>query len=228
MKKKIICIILARTNSKRFKNKNFYKYKRIPLINYTLKAALKSKIFDKILISTDKKNFKNKYKDNNIEVQIRNKQLSKYALSVNELVLKIIKTERLNKFYDLICVLYPTAILRNYLDIQKAYNYFKKTKADSIIAATNFDFPAHQALIPVKKNFFFQSLSKKYNSPKYNNLYKKTFVDNGSLYLSKIKTFINLKTFYSKKLCIYYMPRNRSLDINYKSDIKKIKTKKLL
>ena len=45
MKKKIICIIPARTNSKRFKNKNFYKYKNIPLINYTIKAALSSKIF---------------------------------------------------------------------------------------------------------------------------------------------------------------------------------------
>ena len=137
-----------------------------------------------------------------IEIRIRNKELSKYSLNVNELVLKIIKTERLNKYYNAICILYPTAILRNYSDIQKAYRRFLITKADSIIAATNFDFPAHQALIPTKKNFFFQSLSKKHNSPKYNNLYKNTFVDNGSLYLSKIKTFINLKTFYSKKLCI--------------------------
>ena len=228
MKKKIICIIPARTNSKRFKNKNFYKYRNIPIINYTIKAAIRSKIFDKIIISTDKKNFKNKYKSDNIEIRIRNKELSKYSLNVNELVLKIIKTERLNKYYNAICILYPTAILRNYSDIQKAYRRFLITKADSIIAATNFDFPAHQALIPTKKKFFFELLSKKYNSPKYNNLYKNTFVDNGSLYLSKIKTFVNLKTFYSKKLCIYYMPRNRSLDINYKSDIKEIKTKKLL
>lgn len=227
MKKKILCIIPARSNSKRFKNKNFFKINGVPLINYTIKAALKSEIFNKIIVSTDKKNFKNPFKDKTIEIQIRNKKLSRYLLTVNQVVLKIIKNNKLGNIYDVVCVLYPTALLRNYLDIRKAYNKFLKNKADSIIAATNFDFPAHQALVPSRNSPFFKSLSKKYNSPKYNNLYQYTFVDNGSLYMSKMKIFVKLKTFYSKKLSLYFMPRNRSLDINYKSDVAKIKNKVL-
>ena len=50
-----ICIICAKSNSKRVKNKNFVKINNKPIINFTIEAALKSKIFNKIYINTDKK-----------------------------------------------------------------------------------------------------------------------------------------------------------------------------
>ena len=61
------CIILARKNSKRIIGKNLVNFKGKPLIYWTLKHAFKSKIFNKIILSSDwdellnysKKNFKN-------------------------------------------------------------------------------------------------------------------------------------------------------------------------
>ena len=38
-----ICIICAKSNSKRVKNKNFVKINNKPIINFTIEAALKSK-----------------------------------------------------------------------------------------------------------------------------------------------------------------------------------------
>ena len=56
MKKlKVICIIPARGGSKGIKNKNIVKINNYPLIFYTIKAALASKVCDKIFVSTDSK-----------------------------------------------------------------------------------------------------------------------------------------------------------------------------
>ena len=52
---KSICIIPARGGSKRIKNKNIKNFFGKPLIYYSIKAAIKSNIFDKIIVSTDSK-----------------------------------------------------------------------------------------------------------------------------------------------------------------------------
>ena len=53
-KLKVICIIPARGGSKGIKNKNLKKICGKPLIAYPILAAIKSKVCDKILVSTDK------------------------------------------------------------------------------------------------------------------------------------------------------------------------------
>ena len=46
-------IILARKNSQRLKNKNILKIKNLKLIEFTIIAAIKSKKFKKIIVSSD-------------------------------------------------------------------------------------------------------------------------------------------------------------------------------
>ena len=54
---KRILIIPARSGSKKNKNKNFKKFKGEPIISYSIKTAINSKIFSKIVISTDSKKY---------------------------------------------------------------------------------------------------------------------------------------------------------------------------
>ena len=53
MRKKIIAMIPARAGSQRLKLKNLAIINGKPLVYYAIKAAKKSKIFDKIVLSTD-------------------------------------------------------------------------------------------------------------------------------------------------------------------------------
>ena len=48
-----ICIIPARSGSKRIKKKNIKKFFGKPIIYYPIKEAIKSKLFKKIIVSTD-------------------------------------------------------------------------------------------------------------------------------------------------------------------------------
>ena len=50
---KILCTICGRKGSKGVKNKNLINIKGKPLIYYSIKQALKSKLFDYIVVSTD-------------------------------------------------------------------------------------------------------------------------------------------------------------------------------
>ena len=48
-----IAVIPARGGSKRIPLKNIKEFSGSPLISYSIKAALESKLFDKVVISTD-------------------------------------------------------------------------------------------------------------------------------------------------------------------------------
>ena len=50
-----ICIIPARSGSKRIKNKNLKIFFKKPLIYWSIAAATESKLFKKIIVSTDNK-----------------------------------------------------------------------------------------------------------------------------------------------------------------------------
>ena len=53
----ILCTICMRSGSRGVKNKNMKLINGKPLMYYTIKQAIKSKIFDNILVSTDSKKY---------------------------------------------------------------------------------------------------------------------------------------------------------------------------
>ena len=59
-KKKVLAITLARGGSKEIKKKNIKNLNGKPLIWYTIKEALKSKLIDRYIVSTDDKEIEDK------------------------------------------------------------------------------------------------------------------------------------------------------------------------
>tara|TARA_Y100000816_G_C26065472_1_gene559899 strand:+ start:581 stop:1288 length:708 start_codon:yes stop_codon:yes gene_type:complete len=219
---KIVCIIPARAGSKRLKEKNFLKLKNKMLIEYTIQAAIDSKIFKYIVISTDfKKIFSLKKKYNSIEILERPQKLRTDKSTVDEVCLDILKR---NKFYqkcDYICVLYPTAILRTDKDISNAFKKFTESKSSSLIGVKEASIP-HKILKLkngyLKKYFKGQNIHIKTN--KYLNQF---FIDNGSMYFAKMTIYLRQKTFFGKGLIGYKMDDFKSIDIDYKENLDKIK-----
>ena len=73
----IVCIIPARKDSKRIKNKNIKILNGKPLIEYTIIEAKKSKLLDKIIVSTDSPTIREISEKNGIKVyKLRSKKLS--------------------------------------------------------------------------------------------------------------------------------------------------------
>ena len=128
---KSICIILARGGSKGLKHKNIKKLDGMPLIYYPIMHAKKSKVIDKIIVSTDSYKVAKIAKLHGAEVPfIRPKKLSmdktstedslKHALLTYE---KIIKTK-----FDICVFLTATDIFRKTNWIVNSVNILKKNR----------------------------------------------------------------------------------------------------
>lgn len=129
MKKKVICIIPARGGSKGIKLKNLQKVNNKPLIYFPIKAALESRVCDKIIVSTDSIKIKNEALKFGAEVPFLRKKKFSRDFTTTEETLKnaLIECE---KFYGVkfdICVfLTCTNLFRKVSWIKDAVNTLKK------------------------------------------------------------------------------------------------------
>ena len=125
---KRLAIIPARAGSKRIKNKNMKLFFGKPLIYYSIKAALDSKIFDKIHISSDSKkiiNYGKKFKINS-DFE-RPKYLSDDRTGIKkilEFVTKKYKSQNIN--FDEVWLIYATNPFINKKTIINCKKIFKK------------------------------------------------------------------------------------------------------
>ena len=208
-------IIPARKNSKRLKNKNFKNLVRKPLIYYTIESAKKSKYLDRFIISSDSTQIHRIAKRYECEIPfIRPRYLSTNSASSVDVICHALK--KIKKNYDYVILLQPTSPLRLTKDIDMAINKIVNLKAVSLISVCYSDKP------------------KKFPIKIVNNLIKKTKKDikkknnyflNGAIYICKTKFFLKKKTFYTNKTLAFFMPKNRSIDVDTLEDFNEAKKK---
>ncbi len=131
MKKKVICIIPARGGSKGIKLKNLKLLNNKPLIYYPINAAKKSRVCDKIVVSTDNQKIASVAKKYGAQVPfLRSKRYSGDLVTTEETLRNALLQSE--KFYGIkfdICVfLTCTNPFRKVSWIVEAVNTLKKKK----------------------------------------------------------------------------------------------------
>ena len=132
---KFVALIPARGGSKGIKNKNLKKINGLSLTDLAIKTAIKSKIFSKIILSSDNKSILSSGKKYEIELHQRPKIISQDTSHISETIIEVKKKFYLNKDYYLI-ILEPTSPLRRISDIKNVYREILKSKYDSICTFT--------------------------------------------------------------------------------------------
>ena len=213
---KILGIIPARGGSKSIPLKNIKLINNKPLINYSIEGALKSKIFDHIIVSTDHKKIKkisSKYKK--IIVFDRTKKISSDNASTEVVVKDVLKKIQDLKNYtpDWVFILEPTSPLRSIETIKKAKKIIKNKKNfNSLISIKKIDHdPAR--LNKDKLNFIFKRTN---NRQKRIPLYCET----STLYCVKNNYFLKRKKIVEEKPLGFLIPKIESIDINDIEDFK--------
>ena len=88
MKNKVLAIITARGGSKRIPHKNIKEFCGKPIIAYSIEAALKSEIFDEVMVSTDDEEIKKiAIKYGAVVPFLRSKQTSNDYAATHEVIL---------------------------------------------------------------------------------------------------------------------------------------------
>ena len=134
---KILAVTLARGGSKSVPKKNIKKINGIPLIGYTIREALKSKLITRYIVSTDDIEIKNISESLGADVPfIRPKNLAgDSSSSVSALQHAVSWVENQEKTtYDFVIELMCTNPLKDVHDIDECINKLVASNADSVIA----------------------------------------------------------------------------------------------
>ena len=217
---KFAAIIPARKNSKGLTNKNYKLFNKKPLIYWTIKSAIQSKCFEKIIVSTDSTKIQKISQKMGVECPVlRPKKLSGDKINVHKVVkyvMNFYKKKDSSFQPDAIVLLQPTSPLREYSDIRKCCKIFNKSKPDSLVSVLKVPHNFNPKNLYSLKNNFLISLSKKKKllQRQQQNLF---YARNGaSIYITKsIK--LN-KYILGGKIKGYLMNNLKSIDINDKND----------
>ena len=122
-----LCTICARKGSKGVKNKNLKKINGLTLLEITIKQAIDSKLFNKIIVSTDSKKIESISKRYKIDLVIRRSKIlaNDSASKIDVIKDALIKSENHFGFkFDNIIDLDLTTPLRRVIHIKEAFNIF--------------------------------------------------------------------------------------------------------
>lgn len=142
MKDRNLCIIPARGGSKRIPRKNIKSFKGEPIIAYSIKAALASKLFDEVMVSTDDLEIAEIAQSFGALVPfMRSEQNSNDFATTADVLLEVINTYHdIGKDFDYICCIYPTAPLVTSERLIEGFEMLTNG-ADSVLPILSFDYP---------------------------------------------------------------------------------------
>ena len=218
--KKVLALIPARGGSKGIPNKNIKLFNRRPLIEWSIKLALKSKLIDKVVVSSDSQKILSISKELGAEVILRPKNISGDNATTESAISHCIKY--INNNYETIILLSPTSPLRKKNDLDNAIKFFYSNKLDSCFSGSKLiDF-----LI-----WNYDKIDKKYKSINYdfknrgNRQNRKLgYVENGSIYIFKPSLIIKKNNRIGGKFDIFNMDFWQSFEIDEKDDWKLLET----
>ena len=215
-----LCTICARKGSKGVKNKNLKKINGLTLLEITIKQAIDTKLFNKIIVSTDSKKIESISKRYKIDLVIRRSNIlaNDSASKIDVIKDALIKSENHFGFkFDNIIDLDLTTPLRRVFHIKEAFNIFLKKNYNNLLS-----------VCVSKKNPYFNILEIKNNKTqlvKANSQYTsrqkapKTYEANSAIYIWKRLFLLKTNKVIYPKTGLYVMPRSSSIDIDDNLDL---------
>jgi len=183
---KAIAIIPARGGSKRIPRKNIKDFHGKPLIAYSIEVALASKLFEKVIVTTDDEEIATIAKEYGAEVPfLRPKELSGDFTGTEDVVNHTLDYLRNNnKLYDYVCTLYATAPLLQKEYLIEGFEKLKNSTAVNTFSATSMPFPI-QRTFKVNENGRCEMFSPEHYAIRSQDL-EEAYQDAGQFYWKRL------------------------------------------
>lgn len=144
-----IAIIPARGGSKRIPRKNIKDFLGKPVIAYSIEAALRSEIFDVVMVSTDDPEIAETAKKYGASVPFfRSEKTSNDFASTKDVILEVLEEYKKHGVeFDTVGVIYATAPFITAKRLKEAVEILKEDEYDSVFTAVEFSYPIQRSLI---------------------------------------------------------------------------------
>jgi N-acylneuraminate cytidylyltransferase len=145
---KKIAIIPARGGSRRIPRKNIKDFLGKPIIAYSIEAAVKSGLFDEIMVSTDDQEISEVAKKHGASVPfLRSAKNSDDKAAIEDVLGEVIAEYlMIGKFFDFVCCILPTAPLLKIENLKEGLDILIDGNFDSVRPIVNFSYPVQRGI----------------------------------------------------------------------------------
>lgn len=212
-----IAIIPARGGSKRIPNKNIKIFYGKPIIAYSIVAALKSKCFDTVMVSTDDTAIARIAKRYGASVPFfrSEKNSNDHAHLADVIEEVLLSYTKAGQSFENFCCLLATAPFVTPALLKFSIKILHQKKADGIVPVVQYSNPIQRALT-FKKGYL--SMVNPSNYTKRSQNLPKAYYDAGQFYLLKTSEFIRVKKMYARKSLGIIIDEMQSQDIDSIND----------
>ena len=143
-----LCIIPARSGSKRIPKKNIKDFLGKPIIAYSIEAAIESNLFDEVMVSTDDLEIKKIAIKYGAKVPFyRSKKTSDDFANTYDVLEEVLNEYKKRQIkFDYICCLYACAPFVMSTKLIEGLNVLKSNNFDTVFPVMSFSFPIQRAL----------------------------------------------------------------------------------
>ena len=217
---KAIAIIPARGGSKRIPRKNIKEFLGKPIIAYSIEAALKSKVFDEVMVSTDDQEIADVALKYGAKVPFfRSPEMSSdMAMTAPVLVEVLNEYEKRGMHFDYTCCIYATAPFINPERLKTGMNLLVSKAVDSVLPVVKFSYPPQRGLVKTKEEFIVMKNPENYNVRSQD--LEPIYHDCGQFYCLKSSSLIEEEKLYCRKTLSIELPESEVQDIDSEEDWK--------
>lgn len=216
MENRIIAVIPARGGSKRVPRKNLLLLRGKPLIAYSIEQAKRSRLVDRVIVSTDDDEISDVAIRHGAEVIKRPPELSGDTASSEVALVHVVDWLAEKEKYrpDILVFLQCTSPIRNENDIDNAIGIFLENNADSLFSACRFNkyiWQVHNGeASPI--NYDYRHRWREQDFPHQ-------VLENGSIFVFKTSLLKELGNRLGGKISVYEMDELSSIQIDSNEDI---------
>jgi len=213
-----IAIIPARGGSKRIPGKNIKNFAGLPIIAYSIRAALESELFNRVIVSTDSFEIAAVARKYGAEVPfMRPADLADDFAGTDSVVVHALGwLAECGDTHPYFCCIYPTApfiradLLRHGLEIIKAKD------AVSAFTVTSYEYPIFRSL-RINASDRVELIWPEYAATRSQDL-SMAYHDAGQFYWGDVKRYLSEKRLFSKDSVPIIIPRKLVQDIDTEED----------
>jgi len=217
---KNIAIIPARGGSKRIPRKNIKEFLGKPIIAYSIEAALKSELFDEVMVSTDDSEIAEIVKKYGAIVPFlrTNKNADDFATTADVLLEVLEEYKKGGKEFDNLCCIYPTAPFVTSQKLKDSFNLMIEKYADSVIPVVKFSYPIQRSFRITNENNLEYIWSE--NTNKRSQDLEPAYHDAGQFYWTNVESFYKNKNLVTENSIPFILSEMEVQDIDNDIDFK--------
>ncbi|MCG7536353.1 acylneuraminate cytidylyltransferase family protein [Pseudoalteromonas sp. OOF1S-7] len=214
-----IALITARGGSKGLPRKNVYPLNGIPLIGWTIKAALDSHQFSGVYVSTDDNEIAEVSREYGAQVIVRPGDLASDTAGSEPVIAHAISVlEETGLDFDTMVLLQPTSPLRTSSHIKSAIETYKKENASLVLSVFEPHHTPVKAYVETEGGHIVGLYSAEAPYSRRQDL-PRAFQPNGAIYVFNVDEFKKRSQFPRTDVFPFIMSHSESADIDTLEDL---------